>query len=53
MWPGKLMSTICCISNRRLFDDGTAFEDCDVSLSVVVDVLFVVCNQLHIYLGSI
>ena len=36
MWPGKLLSTTCCISNRRLFDDGTASEDGDVSFSVVV-----------------
>ena len=33
------MSTTCCISNWRLFDDGTASEDGDVSLSVVVVVL--------------
>ena len=50
MWPGKLLSTTCCISNRRLFDDGTASEDGDVSLSVVVVVQVVLCNQLHIYL---
>ena len=32
----KLLSTTCCISNQRLFDDGTASEYGDVSLSVVV-----------------
>ena len=53
MWPGKLLSTTCCISNRRLFDDGTASEDGDVSLSVVGVVLVVHCNQLHIYWCSI
>ena len=53
MWPGKLLSTTCCISNRRLFDDGTASEDGNVSVSVVVVVLVVLCNQLHTYLCSI
>ena len=41
MWPRKLLSTTCCISNWRLFDDGTASEDGDVCLSVVAVVLVV------------
>ena len=35
------LSTTCCISNQRLFDDGTASEYGDVSLSVVAVVLVV------------
>ena len=41
MGSGKLLSTTCCISNWRLFDDGTASEDGDVCLSVVAVVLVV------------
>ena len=53
MWPAKLLSTTCCISNQRFFDDRTASGGCDASLSVVVVVLVVLCNQLHIYWCSI
>ena len=48
-WSGKLFSSACCISNRRLFDDGTASEDGDVSLSeVVVVLLFFAKNCISI-----
>ena len=39
MWHRKFLSTTCCISNRRLFDDGIASEDGDVCFAVVVVVL--------------